>query len=559
MNTEFRLVPSGDCAITIRFHEEISNEINDLVRAIYQAMLAISMEGIIEVTPTYNTLMITYNPLKISYKTLVDRLNTLMETVDKFEIPISKNVDIPTLYGGEHGPDLEYVAHLNHLSTEEVINIHTSTVYRIFMLGFTPGFPYLGGMDERIASPRRTEPRLKIPAGAVGIAGVQTGIYPIESPGGWQIIGQTPLELYNPSRKEPILLKAGDSLRFVPISQETFNQIKAENVLENVLENDLSFNSDYPFEDKHITIHKPGLLTLVEDMGRYGYQAFGVPVSGVMDTFAAQMANLLVSNTREEAVLEITLSGPEILFNFNGYIAITGGDLVPMLNQQSIQMWETLCVQKGDILSFKGLKAGTRSYLAIAGGIQVKTVMNSKSTYTKAHLGGHNGRALIKGDCLKVGDCTKKIIRKMIAPMMIPVYKNVIKIRVIMGPQLEHFNENGIHTFLSSVYHLTIDCDRMGYRLEGPTIEHSGGADILSDGISFGAIQVPGNGKPIIMMADRQTTGGYAKIANVISADLPKLAQAKSGDQITFHQVSVEQAQEIYKTYEDYFLEIDND
>lgn len=302
-----------------------------------------------------------------------------------------------------------------------------------------------------------------------------------------------------------------------------------------------------------IKIKSPGFLTLVQDLGRYGYQQQGVPVSGSMDTFAHRISNILVDNKETEAVLEVTMFGPQIEFQSDEVIAITGGDLNPMINNCQVMVWKTIHVKAGDILSFGSLKNGCRSYVSFTGGIDVPLVMGSKSTYIKACIGGFEGRSLKAGDVLNISstaDNLTQIKEKVLSTIHIPEYNNTSEVRVILGPQEESFTKKGIETFLSSEYTLTNDCDRMGVRLDGNEIEHVDGGDIISDSIAFGAIQVPGHGKPIIMMADRQTTGGYTKIANVISVDLPKIAQLKPGDRINFKKVTIEEAHKLIKENE---------
>ncbi|KGK89360.1 biotin-dependent carboxyltransferase family protein [Clostridium sp. HMP27] len=303
-----------------------------------------------------------------------------------------------------------------------------------------------------------------------------------------------------------------------------------------------------------IKIKNPGLLTLIQDNGRYGYQQFGVPVSGVMDGFSHRIANILVGNNENEALLEVTILGPEIEIMNGSLIAITGGDLSPFLNGKPIPMWESIRIKKGDILGFGQIKNGCRSYIAFAGGIQVKKVMGSGSTYVKARIGGLNGGNLKSGDIIKIGNLEDNLTStkyRKLPNKYIPTYSNNIEVRVILGPQDDYFTEKGMEKFLSSEYKVTNECDRMGYRLEGEAIEHTNGGDIISDGINFGAIQIPSHGQPIIMMADRQTAGGYTKIANIISIDLPKIAQAKPGDCITFKKVTIYEAQRLLKEVEE--------
>ncbi|MFZ5966238.1 MAG: 5-oxoprolinase subunit PxpB [Bacillota bacterium] len=226
MYKETKYLTAGDKALLLEFGNTISEEINHKVRSMMIAIERKKINGIIEMTPTYRSLMIHYNPLMVQYQDLTHSLQTLEQELDSIEIPLPKVIEIPTLYGGEYGPDIENVANHNGVSVEDVIMIHASRKYLIYMLGFTPGFPYLGGMDERIATPRLKTPRTKISGGSVGIAGNQTGIYPIDSPGGWQLIGKTPVKLYDPNREAPILLSAGDYIRFVPIDGEEYAKIE---------------------------------------------------------------------------------------------------------------------------------------------------------------------------------------------------------------------------------------------------------------------------------------------------------------------------------------------
>jgi len=297
-----------------------------------------------------------------------------------------------------------------------------------------------------------------------------------------------------------------------------------------------------------VKIIRPGLLTTVQDDGRYAYQRFGVSISGAMDQFSSHVANFLVGNDPGEAVLETTLMGPSMEMLEDCVIALAGADMAPQINSRDVPMWQTLFVPKGSVLTFTALRSGARGYIAFAGGIDLPEVMGSRYTYVKARLGGLEGRPLRAGDVLRVNRLQrnlKDIRRIRVAGEYIPTYPAEQVLRVVLGPQDDYFTQEGIDTLLSETYTVSKECDRMGYRLEGKAIAHRESADIISDGIMIGSIQVPGNGQPIILMADRQTTGGYTKIATVISADLPKVAQAKAGDRFRFEKVSVEKAQEI--------------
>ncbi|MFV0496916.1 MAG: biotin-dependent carboxyltransferase family protein [Candidatus Fimivivens sp.] len=297
-----------------------------------------------------------------------------------------------------------------------------------------------------------------------------------------------------------------------------------------------------------MTILNGGFLTTVQDAGRVGYQQYGVPVSGVMDPRSFAIANMLVGNEKDEAVLEITMLGPTATFDAANVIAITGGNLSPALNGAPMPMYRAVAVNPGDKLTFGMQVSGCRAYLAVAGGVDIAPVMGSRSTYLKAQIGGVSGRKLDKQDHLAFRspktDLPNLSQGRFVAPEdFSPTHKTL---RVVMGPQDDAFTEKGIATFLDTSYAVTNQFDRMGCRLEGTIIEHIKGGDIISDGISMGAVQIPSAGQPIIMLADRQTTGGYTKIANVITADFPLIAQCKFGDTVHFKAVTVTEAQDIY-------------
>jgi KipI family sensor histidine kinase inhibitor len=226
--TKVRYLPAGDRAMIIEFGNTISGQIHKKVHGMMAAVAAQPVAGVLELVPAYRSLMVYYDPLIISWMKLCTEMARVEDKLLMLALPKVRVIEIPTVYGGDFGPDLAMVAEYSCLTMEEVIEIHTSVNYLIYMLGFTPGFPYLGGLPETIATPRRAIPRSVIPAGSVGIAGKQTGIYPIASPGGWQLIGRTPLTLYNPALVPPTLLQTGDYLRFCRICEEEYRQIEEQ-------------------------------------------------------------------------------------------------------------------------------------------------------------------------------------------------------------------------------------------------------------------------------------------------------------------------------------------
>ena len=296
----------------------------------------------------------------------------------------------------------------------------------------------------------------------------------------------------------------------------------------------------------------PGLLTTVQDRGRYGYQRYGVPVSGAMDQFALCMANLLAGNDQGAAALEVTVRGPKIEFHTPIWIAVTGADISPEVDGRPIPMWESVEIEEGSTLEFGELRDGMRAYIAVRGGIDVPTVMGSRSTYLKGRFGGLEGRALQGGDLLSTLAPANDDFQPKRLPTnyTAPVYGGIHRLRVVPGPQDHAFDANALSKFLNSRYRIHPNSDRMGYMLDGPKVEHLESADIVSDGNPPGAIQIHGDGIPRILLADRGTTGGYTKIATVISVDLSGLAQALPGQSVSFRQVTVEEAQEALREQE---------
>ncbi|WP_368900919.1 biotin-dependent carboxyltransferase family protein [Oceanobacillus oncorhynchi] len=304
-----------------------------------------------------------------------------------------------------------------------------------------------------------------------------------------------------------------------------------------------------------LEVMKPGLSTSIQDTGRIGYQKYGIPTAGAMDTFAHRIANLLVGNPEEAATLEIMLMGPRLKFLQDAVIAVGGADLSAAVDEEPVCPWKSFRVYTGQILSFGKPVHGTYAYLAVSGGFYAETVMGSKSTYAQANLGGIEGRILQKGDRLSAEDKNLKSIRagRYLKKTDIPNYEQHRPIRVITGPDISAFSDTIYQQFLQESYRITEQSNRMGYRLEGKALSHVDKADIISDAVLPGTIQVPANGQPIVLLADRQTTGGYARIATVIAADIPQLVQKKVGAEVRFLSVPLERAHADYLAQQRYF------
>lgn len=308
----------------------------------------------------------------------------------------------------------------------------------------------------------------------------------------------------------------------------------------------------------------PGLMTSVQDLGRHGYQKHGVIVSGAMDSYALRIANLLVGNPEEEAALEITLVGPKLKLEKGTLLAITGGNLSPIIEGKAVPLWRPVYIKQDCILEFGACRTGCRAYLTVAGGYNIPDVMGSKSTYLRAGIGGFRGRSLQKGDILEsnpAGKTAHKLVRQLAktggtsffgVPSWyadkgyISLVAQPIKIRVMTGRQFESFTRESQERLLDQPFLITTQSDRMGYRLSGGELKLEQHLEMISEAVALGTVQVPPDGNPIILLADRQTAGGYPKIAQVAMVDIPRLAQARPGSRLLFTKVSVKEAEQLY-------------
>jgi biotin-dependent carboxylase-like uncharacterized protein len=290
-----------------------------------------------------------------------------------------------------------------------------------------------------------------------------------------------------------------------------------------------------------LLVEDAGPLTTVQDPGRPGYLRVGIPASGPMDREAFLLANRLIGNPDTAAGLECTLIGPRLAFTDERLVAIPGADMAPTVNGAPVPAWQGLRVRAGDVLRLGPARSGVRAYLAIAGGVDTPPVLGSRATYVRGRLGGFEGRALRKGDRLPLGRVGAARPRR-VQPERVPTYGGEPELAVVLGPQDDRFTAAGIAALFGGPYQMLPQNDRMGARLQGPFIEHTRGHDIISDGVALGGIQVIGEGQPIVLLADRQSTGGYTKIGTVCSFDIGRIAQVKPGGRLRFRRVTVAEA-----------------
>jgi KipI family sensor histidine kinase inhibitor len=591
--------PMGDRCLIVEFESRVDPEINARVRSVAQHLLTHPIEGVVDIVPAFTTVAVHYRPESVRdgapsespYRRLCQAIERILARGVRRTDASTRVVEVPLCYGGELGPDLDDVAAQCRLTPQQVIELHSGSPHQVYMLGFAPGFPYLGGLDPRLETQRRSTPRTKVPAGSVAVARDQSAIYSIETPGGWNILGRTPLKLFMPETDPPCLLQPGDHVRFVPVTLEEFNAMREKSVgvhphaagpshvanrapSRDGAAAELANEAASVKDRTSVHVTKAGALSTLQDSGRFGYQRYGVIVDGVMDEWSHRVANILVGNPETEATLEMTLIGPSLRFDDAALIAICGADLSPRIGEREVPMDRPVLLRAGSQLEFGRRRSGCRAYLAIHGGYDVEPVMDSKSTYLRGGFGGFQGRALRKDDMIAVGrsDSTSRCRSLMRAlstrddPFSAPAFPLVARsvpdanaaqsVRVIAGPQWHGFAIATQQAFLDSEFAITPNSDRMGYRLQGAKLVPRDPIEMISEGVSFGTVQVPPDGDPIILMADCQTTGGYPKIAQVASIDLPLLAQMMPGQTVRFEMISLDEAQRLYLARQQEFARI---
>jgi KipI family sensor histidine kinase inhibitor len=523
---------AGDSAILLELEPVIDSSVNARAIAIAAAIKRQQSDGVRDVVPTYRSVAVHFDPLIAD----VDLLRDALRRAGDAPVPPVQGslIEVPVAYGGENGPDLEDVATFAKLPANAVIDRHCAPEYRVFMLGFLPGFGYMGVVDASIAAPRKATPRMRIPAGSVGIAGRQTGIYPRESPGGWQLIGRTSLRVFDPTREPASLLAPGDRVKFVP-SRDPGSGIRDPRG-----EPRTSGSVIPDPRSRSITVLKAGLFTTIQDAGRWGYQDRGVPVSGPMDRQAYRFANARVGNPPDTATLEATVLGPELRFERPAIVAIAGADLSASINDNAAALDTPHRVLAGSVLRFGERRSGARSYIAIDGGIDVPLVLGSRSTHVVSGLGGLGGRALQAGNRVPLGTSNHRWREPLrFAPQVTEVRRGA-RLRIMRGPQDYHFDDAVFDWLQRTRFTISSQSDRMGYRLSRansdriPTQSRIPPGSMISDATFIGGLQIPPSFDPILLMADRQTTGGYPQIATVITADLSVAGQLAPADWIEF-------------------------
>lgn len=543
------ITPLGDSALLLRLREARDPaKAIEALRKVEAALRAARLPGVVEIVPAFSTIAVFYDPAAVGdeaapHECLAERVLRAARSHGKTPRKAPARHEIPVCYDPEFGPDLSTVAEASGLAPEEVSELHASAQYCVGAVGFAPGFPYLRGLPEALATPRRATPRTRVARGSIGIGGALTGIYPRESPGGWNIIGRTPSSMFDLERDPPALLALGDIVRFRPITREEFDESSEREEA-----------SVAPVYDRRasITAWRAGFQSSIQDLGRLGQRACGVTSGGALDLHALAVVNLLVGNNAFAAGIETCAGRLRIGVDKDRIIAWAGGDFAVRVGTLAIPAGRPARLAAGEELTIEATDRGARLWLAISGGIAVPEILGSRSTDLRGGFGGMEGRALRDGDRLPLGDAAfvpprdADRLATVAAPFRWgqPALASPL-IRIVRGGDWAGFEKDMQESFFSRRFRVARDSDRMGVRLQGKPLARNDPGDLLSEAVAPGTMQVPPNGQPIILLGDCQTLGGYPKIAHVITVDLAIAAQLRPGDEVRFDEVSLAQAQRL--------------
>jgi KipI family sensor histidine kinase inhibitor len=519
------LIDVGDRGVAFLVEAATPEARTTLVRRLADALREAAIAGVSDVVPSSGRVTVVYDPLTTDHGVVRRFLETVVASgVGATSDEPATRHRIPVCYGGEFGPDLDAVCAAHAIDRDRLVEMHTGPDYLVEAIGFLPGFAYLAGLPPELATPRRATPRRLVPAGAVGIGGGQTGAYPFASPGGWNLIGNTPVRLFDVRRPRPALLAAGDRVTFESIDPGEHARL----LVPDRGEPSVAGAAD------GVTVLTPGLFTTIQDLGRPGHRASGVPLSGAADTIALRRANRLVGNPDDAACLEITLLGPDLVVGRDTTIAVSGAAFPGCEGDRAVT------VRAGDTIRLGHAVTGCRGYVAVAGGILVTRVLGSASTFVPASLGGLRGLPLAAGDVLPVGTPSERPAERGSGALATgPRGADGATLRMIRGEQFAWCGD----AIWSATHTVSSRSDRMGMRLEGAALGgHEAAGSLPSVAVLPGTVQLPPDGRPIVLMADAQTIGGYPVIGHVIAADLPLVAQLRPGDVVRWRETTIAEA-----------------
>lgn len=503
--------------------------------ALYRNLSEDPLCGVKSLLPAARTILVHFNPSLITGNHLAAAIR--QRVWSDGILPNGRLVTIGVSYQGQ---DLNWVAEYLSLSTAELIEWHTSQRYQVAFTGFAPGFAYLMASKATYSVPRHATPRAKIPAGAVGLAGEFSGVYPKESPGGWQLIGQTEQPMWEPHRQPPALCSPGDQVQFVDISKTSVAITRHTSPVSSRIHHCVK-----PYSG--LLIERSGILSTLQDQGRQSASDQGVSPSGALDQASAQLANQLLGNPAKSAVIELTYGGLHAQAQGNIEIALTGAPCLADIVDGQQQVWpvtwqQPIALAKGDRLRIAAPLKGIRSYLAVRGGWVGTSILDSVSYDSLAQMGSE---PLQKGDCLAYSPpATLCCVQPSVVHSLSfedeswVASGESITLDVIMGPHSDWFTQAALTTFSEQKWKVTTQADRIGVRLSGAqTLERCLSDELPSEGIVTGAIQVPADGNPLIFLRDHPLTGGYPVIACIADYHLNQAAQLPPGAVVTFRPI----------------------
>ena len=495
--------------------------------------------GVEELVPAARTILVEYRASATRAETLVQDIaaRSLTQGAERSDTLI----EIPVHYNGE---DLAEVAQILGITADEVVQRHTGSEYTVAFTGFAPGFAYLSGGHPSLNVPRRSTPRTRLPAGSVGLAGTFSGVYPQASPGGWQIIGTTPVAMWDITRAQPALLQPGYRVRFVDIATKNIAASAYSESAGGQKDPKPSGRTQHHLAAGHtaLQVRATGLLTVFQDLGRHGQARQGVSASGAMDQAALKAANRLVGNASNAAALETVGGGLQLRSVGDNVVAVTGADAVLTLTTADGQRWsvpryEPVALADGDMLAVGQPTAGARCYVAVRGGFAEAPVMGSCATDTLAHVGP---APVAVGDWLAVqpAPATSVVAAPELPPADLPTLEQEVVLDVVMGPRTDWFTPEAIARFAAQRWQVTPQSNRVGLRLAGEMpLDRAITGELPSEGTALGALQVPPSGQPVLFLADHPLTGGYPVIGCVAPYHLDRAGQIPVGAWLRFNPI----------------------
>lgn len=531
-----RILTASDRALLV--------EVDDLDSAIrlHAALAAARLPGVRELVPAARTVLVRCDPRRrADVRAAIERIEPAPQAAATGRV-----VEIPVRYDGD---DLAEVAARLGVTAEEVAARHAAATWRVAFTGFAPGFGYLVGDDPLFDVPRRATPRARVPAGSVALAGPYSGVYPRESPGGWQLIGRTDVALWDLDRDPPALLQPGTTVRFVDRSAADGQGPEAGRPAHRAaVGGSRPRVVDMPGDRgvaPAVEVVEPGLQLLVQDRGRPGRAHLGVSASGAADRGALRAANVAVGNAPDAAALELLGGGARLCFRGAGVLSLAGAELDAALvhpdgGVEPVTHGAPATIRDGDELVTGYATRGVRAVVALRGGLDLGAVLGSLSTDTLAGLGPRElgGRALRAGDVLPLQGLSA--VRAAVEPCPPPVRRlpapgELVELRVVLGPRDDWFTSDALDALLRDEWTATPRSDRVGLRLEGARpLARAVPGELPSEGTDTGSIQVPPHGHPVVFLPDHPLTGGYPVIASVVTADLDLAAQIPPGARVRF-------------------------